>query len=240
MLDVILGRTLTLRPSPDPPGSWALTLGDVALAELAWEDGVVRVETPDEVGRVLVAGTWMVRALLIAGETDAHHLWYVGGLRRGLARCRDGRGFTFVRGIDRRRGPWEGFDDEAGGAVLRIRGRLADGNALSDIAVTPSRAYAASAGPLAVVWGALRMANLRRPWLAFTSAGVSERAVQREMERLDATHFAAAAAELPSETARAVARGRNVRCGGNVAARARRRARYSPATTRLRPSALAR
>ena len=141
----LLGRTVAFRPSPDPPGSWAVTLDDVALAELVWEDGGVRVDTPDVVGRVAVIG------------------------------------------IDRNVGPWEGFDDEDGAGVLRIRRRIGEGTIWSEIVVTSDRAYAASAGPLVVIRGALRIVNPSRPWLSLTTAGVPERAVQREIARLDAT-----------------------------------------------------
>ncbi len=187
----LVGRTLAFRSSSDPPDGWVITLGDVALAELAWADGGVRVETPDEVGRVDVHGTWMVRALLSAGEADVIRLGYVGSLHRGLARAREGAGFTFVRGVDRSVGPWEGFDDERERAVLRIRSRMAGGAVWSEITVAPERATATSAGLLVVLWGALRIVALKRPWLSFTASGVSERAVQREIARLDATLFAA-------------------------------------------------
>lgn len=236
MLASVLGRTVAFRSSADPPGSWAVTFDDVALAELAWEDGIVRVETPEEVGRVSAAGTWMVRAVLAVGEADEPRAWYVGGIHRGLARCREGRGFTRVRGIERGVGPWEGFDDEVGRGVLRIRNRMGGGGVWSEIAVTPDHAFDASAGSLLVVWAALKIVGLRRPWLSVTSSGVTERAVQREIARLDARLLARRGLEdedvvaaPPRERGAVQVVAEPVGVGG-----------YSPATTRLRPSALAR
>jgi hypothetical protein len=178
----------------------------------------------------------MVRAVLAVGEADEPCAWYVGGIHRGLARCREGRGFTRVRGIERGVGPWEGFDDEAGRGVLRIRNRMGGGEVWSEIAVTPDPAFDASAGSLLVVWAALKIVGLRRPWLSLTSSGVTERAVQREIARLDARLLArrgrkgdVVVASPPRE--RGAAEGVRTRVGAGG---------YSPATTRLRPSALAR
>jgi len=180
----LLGRTVVWRPSPDPPGSWAFVLEDEVIAELEWSDGGVRVEFPDEVGRMDVWGAWMIRAVLVSGEKDVPRLWYAGTLFRGLARCRDGRGFTFVRGLDRRVGPWTGFDDAEGTGVLRARGRVGGGAVWSEVDVTPDPVFSAAVGPLLVLWGALRIVHPRRPWLTVTAAVASERAVQREIERM--------------------------------------------------------
>jgi len=180
----LLGRTLVWQACPDPPGAWAFTLGDEVAAELEWSDGGVRVEFPDEVGRMDVWGVLMIRAVLVAGEKDVPRLWYAGNLVRGLARCREGRGFTFVRGLDRQVGPWTGFDDAEGVGILRARGRVGGGAAWSEVAVTPDPVFSAAVGPLLVLWGALRIVHPRRPWLSWTAAVSSERAVQGEIERL--------------------------------------------------------
>lgn len=180
----LIGRTLVWRPHPDPPGAWALTLDDELVAELEWSDGAVRVECPDEVGRVELSGMLMIRAVLVSGLNDAPRLWYAGNLTRGLARSREGRGFTFVRGLDGRVGPWTGFDDADGDGVLRARGRVGGGAVWSEIAVTPDPVFSVAVGPLLVLWGALRIVHLRRPWLTWTAGVVSERAVQEEIERL--------------------------------------------------------
>jgi hypothetical protein len=180
----LLGRTVVWRGSPDPPGSWAFVLEDEVVAELEWSDGGIRVELPGEVGRMQVWGTLMIRAILVTGEKDVPRLWYAGNLVRGLARCREGRGFTFVRGLDRQVGPWTGFDDAEGAGVLRARGRVGGGAAWSEIAVTPDPVFSGAVGPLLVLWGALRIVHLRRPWLRFTAEISSERAVQEEIERM--------------------------------------------------------
>lgn len=176
----LVGRTLDWRPFPDPPGAWAFTAGDRVVAELEWTDGRVRAESLDEVGYVDVWGTWMLRAAMTWGVRDAPLLCYAGDLLRGLARGRDGMGFTFVRGLQRGVGPWEGVDHAGGNGVLRIRRR----GVWSEVRVTPDPVFATSVGPLLVLWGALRLVHSRRPWLIFTAATASERAVQREIERL--------------------------------------------------------
>jgi len=180
----LLGRTVVWRASPDPPGSWAFTLGDEVVAQLDWSDGGIRVEFSDEVGRMEVSGTFMVRAVLVSGEKDVPRLWYAGNLFRGLARCREGRGFTFVRGLDRRVGPWTGFDDAEGAGVLRARGRVGGGDVWYEVQVTPDPVFSGAVAPLLVLWGALRLVHLRRPWLSFTAAASSERTVQAEIERM--------------------------------------------------------
>lgn len=180
----LIGRTLAWRPYPDPPGAWAYTLDDEPVAELTWAEGGVRVECPDEVGRLELSGLVMLRAVLVSGEKDVPRLWYAGNLTRGLVRCREGRGFTLVRGLDGRVGPWTGFDDANGDGVLRARGRVGGGAVWSEVAVTPDPSFAAAVGPLLVLWGGLRIVHVRRPWLTFTAAVSSERAVQEEIERL--------------------------------------------------------
>lgn len=123
----LIGRTIVWRPFPDPPGAWAFAVDDEVVAELEWSDGGIRVECPDEVGRMDLSGTLMIRAVLVSGEKDVPRLWYAGSLMRGLARCREGRGFTYVRGLDREIGLWTGFDDHEGSGVLRVRGRIGGG-----------------------------------------------------------------------------------------------------------------
>ncbi|MGD8319340.1 MAG: hypothetical protein PVJ02_02760 [Gemmatimonadota bacterium] len=184
MGSVVLGRTVTFQPSGDPPGAWAFLLDDEVLAEVEWSDGGVRVDAADEVARLDVSGMFMVRAVLAPVTADRPGLWYAGNLWRGLAVCREGRGFTLVRGLDGGIGPWTGFDDAEGNPVVRIRGRVGRGGFWDEITVTPDLLYARSAGPLLVLWGALRLLRVARPWVFFTSGIASERAVQRAIERM--------------------------------------------------------
>jgi hypothetical protein len=145
----LIGQTLSWCPIPDPIDAWGFFLDDNPVAEVHRPSsrGVVRIET----------GT------------------FAGSFRRGRARLYEGSEFVFFSKIDRKNGPWVGFDDLEGAGVLRVRGRSSRGEIWSEITTTPDGAHSRSVGPLILLWGALYLLRLRRPWLSLSTLAVSDR-----------------------------------------------------------------
>ncbi len=167
----VLGRTLVWHATDDPPGGWVLALEDEPVAELAWsiEERLVRADVGDGVWRLAFEGVLSMRATLFDSARQPQLAW-VGSLRRGTARTREGRDFVFFSQLDRHVGPWMGVDDASGEAVLRIRGRIGASGTWSEVTVTPDPRYRSLAGPLLLTWGGLQVLRRRRPWLGLMGA----------------------------------------------------------------------
>jgi hypothetical protein len=181
----LIGQTLSWCPIPDPIDAWGFFLDDNPVAEVHRPSsrGVVRIETGTEVLRIHFHGVSILRAVLQA-QTDEPLLLFAGSFRRGRARLYEGSEFVFFSKIDRKNGPWVGFDDLEGAGVLRVRGRSSRGEIWSEITTTPDGAHSRSVGPLILLWGALYLLRLRRPWLSLSTLAVSDRSTRRSLALL--------------------------------------------------------
>jgi hypothetical protein len=182
----VLGRTLRWHAIQDPEGGRGLSFGDEILAEMWWSpsDGGVRAEAGDAIWTVDLAGARPIRGQVRPGAGGAPIILYVGGVRRGLARSREGAEFELFANSDLRRGPWMGVDHVGGDGVLRVRGRLGRGGFWSEISVTPDVRFRSVAWPLVLLWGSLRILRGRRPLLGFTANGMAEEAVRTMLDEL--------------------------------------------------------
>jgi len=185
----VIGRDLEWHATGDTPGSWAYFLDGNMLAEFSWspEDREVRAEAETRVWRLPFLGAFLVRAGVYEPSSEHPHLLFVGSLRRGLARHRNGQGFTLNSGLARGIGPWVGIDDDQGNSVLRVRGRVGGGTIGLSVTVTPDSRYSASVGPLLLLLGGLQVLRQKNRWLTLTTLFVSEVAVQREIKDLTMT-----------------------------------------------------
>lgn len=182
----LVGKTIDWRPLGDPPGSWVFADGDEILAELTWSrpERLVRIETAAGVWNIDFQGMLVLRGSLMRSTVEVPELLYAGGLHRGRARAREGRDFVLFSQWDRSLGSWTGFDDADGTGIVRVRGRVGRGEIWSEVTVTPDPFYGSFAPPLVLLWGGLRILQLRHPWLGILSAGASARFAQKEIERL--------------------------------------------------------
>jgi hypothetical protein len=186
----VIGRVLEWHATGDTPGSWAYFLDGDLLAEFSWSPGdrKVRVETDTRVWRLPFHGAFLLRAGVHESSNEHPHLLFAGSLRRGLARHRNGQGFTLHSGLARGIGPWIGIDDDQGNSVLRVRGRIGRGMIGLFVTVTPDSRYAAAVGSLLILLGGLQVLRQKNRWLTLTTLFVSEAAVQREIEHLTTTY----------------------------------------------------
>jgi hypothetical protein len=186
---ILIGRDLEWHATGDTTGNWAYFLDGDLMVEFSWspEDREVRAEAETRVWRLPFQGAFLLRAGLYEPSSEHPHLWFAGNLRRGLARHRNGQGFTLNSGLARGIGPWVGIDDDQGNSVLRVRGRVGGGDIGLSVTVTPDSRYAASVGSLLLLLGGLQVLRRRNRWLTLTTLFVSEAAVQREIEHLATT-----------------------------------------------------